>query len=138
LRRLFLDSSALAKRYVRERGTERVNALCGPADEVVLSVLCLPECVSAFLRLARENLVTRGQYRALMRDLLADLEQATVIDLHPEVLAEAVRCLETARVRALDAVHIGSAAVCGFDPFVTSDRRQRDAAHASALKVELV
>ena len=37
--RLFLDSSALAKRYVLENGSDRVVELCREADEVVLSSL---------------------------------------------------------------------------------------------------
>jgi len=43
--RILLDSSALAKRYVCEPGTEQVLSRCRDADEIVLSVLCVPALV---------------------------------------------------------------------------------------------
>ena len=45
--RLFLDSSAFAKRFVNEAGSQDVERLCSLADELALSVICVPEIVSA-------------------------------------------------------------------------------------------
>jgi predicted nucleic acid-binding protein len=46
----FFDSSAFAKRYIEESGSQNVDALCQEAGEVGLSVLCVPEIVSALNR----------------------------------------------------------------------------------------
>ena len=49
--RVCFDSSAFAKRYINEPGTAEVLAWCDRADELVLSVIALPEMISAFCRL---------------------------------------------------------------------------------------
>ena len=46
--RVFFDSSAFAKRYVDEVGTPEVLIWCDRANELLLSVIALPELVSAF------------------------------------------------------------------------------------------
>ena len=53
--RVFFDSSAFVKRYVREAGTDLVLSWCEQATELCLSGIALPEIVSAFCRLLREN-----------------------------------------------------------------------------------
>lgn len=47
-------ASAFAKRYVDEPGTHEVIAWCERAHELALSVIVIPEIVSAFCRLQRE------------------------------------------------------------------------------------
>ena len=53
--KLFLDTSAFAKRYVAEPGSEKVMALCQEADALFVSVICLPELISTLCRLVREK-----------------------------------------------------------------------------------
>lgn len=134
--RVFLDSSALVKRYIREPGTERVIQLCREADELLLSVLCAPEIISTFNRLRREEKLPMARYRQLKRDLALDLDQSTLIDLVPSVVNRAVSCLERAPLRTLDALQTASAIESFSDLFVTADRRQAAAAEKLGLKTE--
>ena len=136
--RLYLDSSALAKRYLEESGTARVIALCAEADEIFLSVLCIPECVSAFNRLKREGRLTAKRYQDLKRDFLLDIDQATMVAISPEVLAAAVRCLEQASLRTLDAIHVASGLDQACDLFLTSDQRQFEVARQMKLRAEWI
>ena len=110
--RLFLDSSALAKRYVQEPGSERLLTLCRESDEIVLSSLCVPELISGFNRLRREKRLSVRDYRLLKRELAGDLDAATVVDVTPSVVDRAILCLERAPLRTLDAVHLASAMEC--------------------------
>jgi hypothetical protein len=50
----------------------------------------------------------------------------------------AIDALETVPLRGMDAVHIGSALVCGADVFVSSDARQSAAASRFGLRVVTV
>ncbi len=63
--RVFFDSSAFIKRYIRESGTEAVITWCNQADEISLSGIALPEMISAFCRLHREKSISAEQYRGL-------------------------------------------------------------------------
>lgn len=136
--RVFFDTSAFVKRYVSEDGTDAVLAWCDQATEIGLSGIALPEIISAFCRLKREEKVTDLQYRQLKSLLLADIEDAAICDLTPAVLAQAVSCLENNVLRGMDAIHIGSAVALRADVFVSADRRQRDAAARAGLRVEAV
>ena len=136
--RVFLDSSALVKRYIDEPGKERVLQHCRDADEIVLSVLCAPELLSAFNRLRREEKISASNYRRLKIDLAADLEQATIVDLTPSVVHRTVSFLERAALRTLDAIQLASASESMCDLFLTADRRQCEAAARLKLRTENV
>lgn len=134
--RVFFDSSAFVKRYVSEAGTEAVLAWCDRASEIGLSGIALPEIVSAFCRLRRESRIDDTQYRQLKSLLLADIKDAAICDLTPEVLAQSIASLETNVLRGMDAIHIGSAVALKADVFISADQRQRDAAIRAGLRVE--
>lgn len=134
----FFDSSAFAKRYVGEEGTASVLALCDRASDIGLSGIALPEIISAFSRLRREGKISDAQYRQLKSSLLADIEDAAICDLTPQVLAYAMTSLETNVLRGMDALHIGSTLALKADVFVSADRRQCDAAAKAGLNVQMV
>lgn len=135
---VFFDTSAFVKRYINEPGTDKVLEWCDKATEIGLAGIALPEIISAFCRLQREAKITDTQYRQLKSLLMADIEDAALCDLAPAVLAQAVSSLENNVLRGMDAIHIGSAVVLKADVFVSSDKRQCEAAVRAGLLVELV
>lgn len=136
--RVFFDSSAFAKRYIGEAGTDKVLEWCDQATEIGLSAIALPEIISAFCRLRREGKVDDTQYRQLKALLLADIEDAAICDLTPAVLAQSIASLEMNALRGMDAIHIGSAVALQVDVFVSADARQREAAGKAGLRIEAV
>ena len=132
--RTYFDTSALAKRYVREPGTQTVLTKCSEATEIVISVICLPELVSALNRLRRQRNITAEQYSSLKKDAIADFRQAIFVEISPLVLQEAIFCLESAPLRAMDAIHIATARRTECDSFVSADRRC-DSAEQLGLRV---
>ena len=136
--RVFFDSSAFVKRYVREEGTDVVLSWCDQATELCLSGIALPEIVSAFCRLLREDLVSPVQYRHLKTMLMADISDAAICDLSPEVIRQSIISLEKNVLRGMDAIHLGSALALNVDLFVSADARQCDAATQAGLRVVLV
>jgi len=133
--RVFFDSSAFVKRYVREEGTDVVLSWCDQATELCLSGIALPEIVSAFCRLLREDLVSPVQYRHLKTMLMADISDAAICDLAPEVIRQSIISLEKNAMRGMDAIHLGSALALKVDLFVSADARQCDAATQAGLRV---
>lgn len=134
--RACLDSSAFAKRFVNEEGSAVVEALCAQADSLALSVICVPEIVSALNRRVRERMLTPAQYREAMLRLLDDVRDADIIQLTPAVLGTAIRVLEASPVRAMDALHIACALEWGADVFASADTRQLTAAKRAGLKTK--
>ncbi len=133
--RLVLDSSALAKRYISEPGSDAVLAACRAANEIVLSVICVPEILSALNRLRRAGELSDADYLQLKQDFAADIDEAAVVSLNRGVLRGAIVCLEATHLRALDAIHVASAMESACDLFMTADRQQCRAASVLQLPV---
>lgn len=133
--RVFFDSSAFVKRYVREDRSDMVLSWCDQATELCLSGIALPEIVSTFCRLQREKLITPLQYRHLKTMLLSDITDAAICDLTPEVMRNTFMALENNVLRGMDAIHIGSALTLKTDVFVSADYRQCGAAKQIGLRV---
>lgn len=133
--RVFFDSSAFAKRYLREEGTDVVLDWCDQATELCLSGIALPEIVSAFCRLEREERISPLQYRQLKTMLMADISDAAICDLTPEVVRLTIHSLEKNVLRGMDAIHLGSALALNAEIFVSADARQCAAAAQAGLRV---
>lgn len=136
--RVFFDSSAFAKRFIREEGSDVVLLWCGQATELCLSGIALPEIISAFCRLQREKMISPLQYRHLKTMLMADVADAVICDLAPEVMRHTIVSLEQNILRGMDAIHIGCALALKADVFVSADARQCAAAERAGLRTEQV
>ncbi len=134
----YLDSSSFAKRFVEEDGSDNVETTCSQASELGLSVLCVPEVMSALNRRKREHTLTAVQYGEAKRRLLDDVRDAVIINLTASVIGTAIRILETSPVRAMDALHIACALEWGADVFASSDDRQLKAAKKAGLKTKQI
>ncbi len=133
--KIFLDTSAFAKRYVAEQGSEKVLALCEQADSLTVSIICLPELISTLARLVREKRLAKVDYLRLKHDAITDLADADICQITADVLAAVAKRLESSPLRAMDAIHIACALVVKPDVFVAADHRQLDAARKAGLKV---
>ena len=136
--KLFLDSSAFAKRFVEESGSQDVEHLCTLADELFLSILCVPEIISALNRRTREKSLTRQEYAQAKHRLSQDVHDAVIINLSSDVVHSSIKVLETTPVRTLDAIQIACALACAADLFASADYRQISAAKIMGLKTQQI
>jgi predicted nucleic acid-binding protein len=134
----FFDSSAFAKRYVEEPGSQNVDSLCQEATEVALSVLCVPEIISALNRRIREGILTRREYAEAKQYLSQDIRDAAIINILPQVVSTCTKILEASSVRAADALQVACALEWETELFVSSDKRQISAAKKVGLRTQLV
>ena len=132
------DSSAFAKRYVEEPGSQRVDDLCQATTVLALSVIGVPEIISALNRRVREKRLSRAHYSAIKARLSEEVADAVIINLTPEVIARATALLEKHPLRAMDALHVACALEWGAELFVTGDLRQYKAARSLGLRSEYI
>jgi predicted nucleic acid-binding protein len=133
--RTFFDSSALAKRYVQERGSDVVQRALAEAAEAAVSLVCPLEITSALSRLFRQGLISAAQYDMAKNALFEDIEDMSVCAVSVPVVHSAIDLIERHPLRTLDALHVASALEWRADLFVSSDRRQVVAAAKSGLRV---
>jgi len=133
---VFLDSSALAKRYVEEPGSDRVEEILSSASSLGVSVISLPEVVSALCRRRREGKLSRQQYSKAKQALSEDIADASVVNVTERVISRAVDFLERWPLRSSDSLQVASATEWMAELFVSADERQCAAARGSGLQVE--
>ncbi len=136
--KLFLDSSAFAKRFVEEPGSEDVEVLCSQAAELCLSVICVPEIISALNRRLREKSLTRRGYAQAKQRLAQDVRDTVIINLTPDVVHTSIEILEATPVRTMDALHIACAVAWGAELFASADHRQIAAAQTAGLRTKQI
>ena len=105
---LVLDSSALAKRYLRETGTEAVLDLIRSAKSVLASRLTWVEITSAVVRVARTGrLPESGEIiRAIDDDFSTVIG---IMEVTPAIIADARRATILHGLRAADAIQFATA-----------------------------
>jgi predicted nucleic acid-binding protein len=98
----------------------------------------VPEIVSGLNRRLRARVLTIASYRAVKKQLLDDVRDATVLQITPSVVSRSVKLLEGNVLRTLDALHVACALEWQADLFVTSDKRQFMASTKTGLRSEYI
>ena len=136
--KLMVDSSALAKRYVIEDGSEIIDHLLQSASQLALCIILVPEIISGLNRRLREQILSTNDYRKVKRQLLDDVHDATVLQVTPSVISRSVKLLENNVLRAMDALHVACALEWQAELFATADRRQSMTAKNAGLQTEYI
>jgi predicted nucleic acid-binding protein len=108
---LYLDASALVKRYVAELGSEEVNAAISRADVTGTALVSRAEVAAALAKAVRVNALTREEALAslqVFRNEWPDLVRVQVTEL---VIARAGTFAWDHGLRGYDAVHLAAASV---------------------------
>lgn len=135
----YFDASALVKRYVREAGTNTVRRLLA-LGTAATSRLSEVEVSSAIVRRAREAAFTIEQRDRMLAALQRDVPALAIVELIPEITADARTLLLRHPLRAGDAVQLASCLYLQRQlaqpvPFVAFDGRLALAARAEGLTV---
>lgn len=134
----FVDASAVVAAYLDEPERGRMRAVLDEGD-IAVSRLTEIEAASAFARLAHDGVLTPARRDDVLQKFLTDLALWATIEVTADVVSTARALLLRHRLRAGDAVQLGSALVLrerSVHPvaaFITYDRRLRDAARAERL-----
>ena len=123
--RVFLDTSALAKRYIQEPGSEELGALLTTVStEIIVSTLAFVEFASAMGRKLRDKEVPEAAVGDAIKELKQDWRHVvTKIPLEEALAQEAAAVALEYSLKGADAVHMASAHVLEADLFVASDNR---------------
>ncbi len=129
---LYVDSSAIAKRYLDEPGSEEAVAASVLARIVVTSRIAFTEVARAITR--DEPL---GVDAPVYAGWEADWEAHQIVEVTQDIAEHAARLADQHELRTLDALHLASALSVTTVPlrFATWDRRLHAAARAAGLRV---
>ena len=106
---LYLDTSALVKLYVRERGSAQTRAHAGSARALATSVVAYAECRAAFARLRRERPARSTRHNERILQLDRDWKRYLRVELTPTVVQNAGELADRHGLRGFDAIHLACA-----------------------------
>ena len=105
---LYLDTSALVKRYIYEVGTEYVQHLIRQANCVAISIVGKVELISA---LSRSELygMDENTIRQAKQAFQQDFQGLVFLTANDEVIHQACESASKHKLRGYDAIHLASA-----------------------------
>ena len=106
---LYLDSSALVKRYVREAGSGQVEELIPLADVVGTGLVSRAEVAAALARAVRMGYLRREDGEAALLVFRAHWPRLARLQLTEPLLARADTLAWEYGLRGYDAVHLAAA-----------------------------
>ena len=137
---IYIDTSALAKRYLAERGSDAFDAfLIGQSDDCLISPLVATELESVVQRLLRQRLIDKAYAEQVRQDFANDLRGA-LWSMRPFPTASLARAAELLRIvvaplATLDALHLATAVEFDCSAIATGDRQLAKAAAEHGLDV---
>lgn len=108
---LYLDTSALVKRYVVEPGSKEVIALIEQADSVGSTMLTQVEMASALAKAVRMNWVKTENAEIAWQDFLSQWPSIARLSVTPGLVERAAHLAREYGLRGYDAIHFASALI---------------------------
>ena len=125
---LYLDASALVKRYVAEEGSDMLIAAMGVADGWAI-------CRIGYVETARAIKLAAG--KSAVRRLMSDWPSFEVVEVDASLAEQAAELTFTEELRSLDALHLAAALLVasGDLTLATWDVRLHRAAQSRGIAV---
>jgi len=141
---IYLDTSALIKRFVNEKGSAVVQSILGQGRPVATAKIAYAEIYSGLTRKLREGQLSKPLYALACRQFERDWQSYVRVELKDDILVLARDLIQRHPLRGFDALHLASAlglqiSVGEQITFAAGDRRLLKAAGAEkmlALNVE--
>lgn len=136
----YLDTSALIKRFVAEKGSPLVQTLVKRKGPIATAKIAYAEVYAGLTRKLREGHLSEAQHTLACRQFDADWHAYIRVELHDETLFLARDLIRRHPLKGFDAIHLASAIGLGNAlgeeiTFVAADERLLRAAEAEDLKI---
>lgn len=136
----YLDTSALIKRFVAEKGSPLVQTLVTRKGPIATAKIAYAEVYAGLTRKLREGHLSDASYALACRHFEADWQAYIRVELHDDTLFLARDLIRRHPLRGFDAIHLASAIslknALGEDiTFAAADERLLRAAEAEDLKI---
>lgn len=144
-RRVYLDSSAIVKRYVEEAGSGAVEALFREAEaldsKLYFSLWNIGEVAGVFDRYRRNSAASPSSRREVFfNDMMryVRIGAMEIADVTYQLVLQSIEILYRNHIYISDALQIATCKQLQCDEFVTSDRRLSEIAQREGLRSVLI
>lgn len=105
----YVDTSSLLKLLIEEDGSDRAALVWDTADSLASATLVVVEGRAALAAAERGERLTRSQHRRAKVELMALVDELTVVEVTEDLVAAAADLAEAEALRGYDAVHLAAA-----------------------------
>jgi len=106
---VYLDASALVKRYVAETGSREVTSLIAKTDSVGTAAISRAEVAAALGKAARMKVLKNDEASSALQVFMADWENLIRLQVTELLVARAATLAWDHGLRGYDAVHLAAA-----------------------------
>ncbi|MGC8764975.1 MAG: type II toxin-antitoxin system VapC family toxin [Brevinematia bacterium] len=119
--RVFIDTSSLVKRYIKESGSEELNHVFDVSSEIFVSPITKIEFHSAIERRLVDKSLSKEEFQTVLREFKLDYLNFEIVKFDAMLELLAIEMIRKHRLRTLDSIQLTSAKIKEVDRFITSD-----------------
>jgi len=119
---VFIDTSALAKRYIEEAGSKEVDIYFLDENDILLAPVTTIEMKSVFTRRLREKSILPDIVKLASSEWEKEEPSFRFIPFNSMLRNAAIQVIERTGIKALDSIQLASADISSVDIFVTADK----------------
>jgi len=134
--KIYVDTSALLRRYFREKESEEVVRLLQEPHTRMVSGLVFVELASVFRRALHGRRISAKEHQVLTEAARKDLKHFRLLPAGEELFRQAALVADLTGLKSLDAIHLASARMAGADLVLTFDTEMALAAKVVGLKIK--
>jgi len=108
---LYLDASALVKRYIQEKASQDVNAWIEAADMVVIGLITRVEVAAAIARASRMKLIKPDETLAALRQFRSEWESFQRLPITENTVIRGDALAVEHNLKGYDATHLTCALI---------------------------
>ncbi|MBS7611447.1 type II toxin-antitoxin system VapC family toxin [Candidatus Bathyarchaeota archaeon] len=141
---VYLDSSAIIKRYVKEPGSDQVREyyrkLYSGDLKISYSLWNIGEVLGAFDKARQTNRLDENMFKTVKERFLLETRRtvklgvAVIVPIRTKILVEAWKLVEDYHIYEADALQIATAKHLNAEIFLTADRKLHEIAEMEDLK----
>ena len=134
---IFCDTSALIKKYISEKGSDKFEKILSKTDNIYVSAITEIETISTFKRLLVEKAIDKNEYDMILKDFETDYHFFSVVSFDRQIIKNAVNMINQYQLKTLDSIQLGTAVFLKneIDSFVVCDEKLIKAALREKVKV---
>lgn len=139
---LFLDTSALMKKYIGEAGSDVLQTELEKAEEIFVSFMSELELFASIERFKKIRRINSPEYRKMVREVEGDFERKTfqIIGITEKEVKLAKNFIQRHKLRAPDAIQLASVSLLLKTAdqqvtFLCCDEKLKEAAILEGMKV---
>jgi len=136
--KVFLDTSALVKKYLSCENDEKLDELLSRATEISISYVTRIEYYSVIFRKLHGRMITKKECEFLLNEFNVDYRDFYEIICNDSLFDVCQRILKKHPVKSLDLIQYSSFMLSDSKYFVTSDRKLSNIAKRDGFNVVYV